>query len=108
MVRPDRDRLKGWIEVDETLVGGLEEGVSGRETESKVLVVIAAEADGPGIGRIRMRVIEDASATPLFKIASSREVPSTPTAGRATRAWTRRGISGRSPYCGGGGRKPPF
>src|SRR6058998_2471303 len=26
MVRPDRDRLKGWIEVDETIVGGLEEG----------------------------------------------------------------------------------
>ena len=65
MVRPDRDRLKGWIEVDETMVGGLAEGVSGRQTESKALVVIAAEADGPGIGRIRMRVIEDASAASL-------------------------------------------
>jgi transposase-like protein len=65
MVRPDRDRLKGWVEVDETIVGGLEEGVAGRETESKVLVVIAAEADGPGIGRIRMRVIGDASAASL-------------------------------------------
>ena len=40
MVRPARDRLKGWIEVDETMVGGLEEGVAGRQTESKVLVVI--------------------------------------------------------------------
>jgi len=29
------------------------------------LIVIAAEADGPGIGRIRMRVIEDASAASL-------------------------------------------
>ena len=65
MVRPDRERLKGWIEVDETLVGGLEEGVAGRGTQSKVLVVIAAEAGGPGIGRIRMRVIEDASAASL-------------------------------------------
>ena len=65
MVRPGRDRLKGWIEVDETMVGGLEEGVAGRQTESKVLVVIAAEADGPGIGRIRMQVIEDASAASL-------------------------------------------
>ena len=37
----------------------------GGETESKVLVAIAAEADGPGIGRIRMRVIEDASAASL-------------------------------------------
>jgi len=65
MVRPDRDRLKGWVEVDETMVGGLEEGVAGRQTESKVLVVIAAEVDGPGIGRIRMRVIEDASSASL-------------------------------------------
>jgi len=65
MVRPDRDRLKGWVEVDETMVGGLEEGVAGRQTESKALVVIAAEADGPGIGRIRMRVVEDASAASL-------------------------------------------
>ena len=48
-----------------TLVGGLEEGVAGRQTESKALVVIAAQADGPGIGRIRMRMIEDASAESL-------------------------------------------
>ena len=65
MVRPDRDRLKGWVEVDETMIGGLEEGVAGRQTESKALVVIAAEADGPGIGRIRMRVIQDASSASL-------------------------------------------
>lgn len=34
MVRPDRDQLSGWVEVDETYVGGLEEGVAGRQTES--------------------------------------------------------------------------
>jgi len=65
MVRPGRDRLSGWVEVDETLVGGLEEGVAGRQTERKALVVIAAQADGPGIGRIRLRMIEDASAASL-------------------------------------------
>ena len=65
MIRPDRDRLSGWVEVDETMVGGLEEGVAGRQTESKALVVIAAQADGLGTGRIRMRVIEDASAGSL-------------------------------------------
>ena len=65
MVRPERDRLSGWVEVDETFVGGLEEGVAGRQTESKALVVIAAQADGPGIGRIRLRMIEDASAGSL-------------------------------------------
>jgi len=65
MVRPDRDRLRGWVEVDETMVGGPEQGVIGRHVESKILVMIAAQADGPGIGRIRMRVLEDASAESL-------------------------------------------
>jgi transposase-like protein len=65
MVRPGRDRLTGRIEVDETFVGGLEEGVRGRQTEAKALVVIAAQEDGAGIGRIRMRRIPDASAPNL-------------------------------------------
>ena len=65
MIRPDRDRLSGWIEVDETLVGGLEEGVSGRQTSKKSWVVVAAQADGAGIGRIRMRVVPDCSAASL-------------------------------------------
>jgi transposase-like protein len=62
MVRPDRDRLSGRVEVDETYLGGLEEGVRGRQTERKALIIVAAEEDGPGIGRIRMRRIVDASA----------------------------------------------
>src|ERR1035438_6527719 len=53
-------------EVDETFVGGPEEGVRGRQTETKALVVIAAEEDGAGIGRIRMRRIADASAESLL------------------------------------------
>lgn len=66
MIRPDRDRLSGWIEVDETFIGGLAEGaVGGRQKANKALVVIAAQADGPAIGRIRMRMIADASADSL-------------------------------------------
>lgn len=65
MVRAGRDRLTGRIEVDETFVGGLEEGVRGRQTETKALVIIAAQEDGAGIGRIRMRRIADASAESL-------------------------------------------
>jgi transposase-like protein len=65
MVRPGRERLAGRIEVDETYVGGLEEGVRGRQTEGKALVVIAAQEDGAGIGRIRMRRVPDASAESL-------------------------------------------
>lgn len=65
MVRPGRDRLSGWVEVDETWFGGLEEGVAGRKKGDKALIVIAAEADGAGIGRIRMRPIQDATAGSL-------------------------------------------
>ena len=66
MVRPGRDRLSGRVEVDETYVGGEEEGVHGRETYKKALVVIAAQEDGDGIGRIRMRRIPNASAKSLM------------------------------------------
>jgi transposase-like protein len=66
MVRPDRDRLTGRVEVDETYLGGLEEGVRGRQTERKALIIVAAQEDGPGIGRIRMRRIVDASADSLM------------------------------------------
>jgi transposase-like protein/ribosomal protein L37AE/L43A len=65
MVGPGRDRLSGRVEVDETYVGGLEEGVRGRQTERKALIVVAAQEDGRGTGRIRMRRVPDASAESL-------------------------------------------
>jgi transposase-like protein len=65
MVRPGRDLLTGRVEVDETYLGGLEEGVRGRLTETKTLIILAVEKDGKGIGRIRMRQIPDASAVSL-------------------------------------------
>lgn len=65
MVRPDRDRLAGRVEVDETYIGGFEGGVRGREMVGKALVAVAAEEDGRDIGRIRLRRIANASATSL-------------------------------------------
>jgi hypothetical protein len=65
MVRPGRERLRGLVEVDETYWGGEEEDVHGRETYEKALIVIASEADGEGIGRIRLRHILDASRATL-------------------------------------------
>lgn len=65
MVRPGRDLLTGRVEVDETYLGGLEEGLRGRLVEKKALIVIAAQEDGKGIGRIRLRQIPDASAESL-------------------------------------------
>lgn len=67
MVRPDRDRLKGRIEVDETYLAitDREEPISpvGRKNKtSKVLVVLAVEMLQPkGFGRIRLRRIENNS-----------------------------------------------
>ena len=65
MVRPGRDRLRGTVEVDEALVGGLTAGADGRDGGGKSLIAIAAEEDGRGIGRIRLAKIVDASSTSL-------------------------------------------
>ena len=66
MVRPGRERLRGRVEVDETYLGALEEGVRGRQTDAKALIVVAAEEDGAGIGRVRMRTIPNASGDSLM------------------------------------------
>jgi len=56
MVRPGRDRLSGTVELDEAYWGGDEsDGVIGRRMGRKTLLLIAAQEDGPGIGRIRLR-----------------------------------------------------
>ena len=99
MVRPGRDRLTGRVEVDETYVGGVEEGTRGRQTERKALIVIAAQEDGPGIGRIRMRRIRDASAEslmPFVKEAIEPKAQCTPTAGWGTCRWKLRATTMRS------------
>ena len=66
MVRPGRAPLAGEVEVDETFVGGVEEGGGRRHIGSKALVAIAAEVSGAGSGRIRMKRIRDASADTLM------------------------------------------
>ena len=66
MVRPGRDRLAGTVEVDETYWGAVEEGVVGRLTEKKALILVAAQHDGSHkIGRIRMRQVSDLSRPTL-------------------------------------------
>jgi transposase-like protein len=66
MIRPGRDRLSGTVEVDETFVGGPKPGKRGRGAAGKVLVLVAVEDRGTkGIGRIRLRIITDASGLTL-------------------------------------------
>src|SRR5215472_1390973 len=75
MVRPGRDLLTGRVEVDECYIGALEEGLMGRLNLDKALVVVAAQKDGPGIGRIRMRQILNASAESLIPFVQDSIVP---------------------------------
>ena len=67
MVRPERDRISGEVEVDETYVGGVEEGRRGGRLRdsTKAIVVAAVEVRGRGSGRVRLRVVEDLSAASL-------------------------------------------
>lgn len=61
MVRPDRDRLAGRVEVDEAWIGGLDpDHIGGRHANSKSIVAVAAEErgrGGRGLARVRMRRI---------------------------------------------------
>ena len=74
MVRSDRAKLTGTVEVDETYIGGEEHSEStGRGTGNKVLVAIAVELHETGSktglkipGRVRLSVIPDASKASLM------------------------------------------
>lgn len=66
MVRQGRERLAGEVEVDETFVGGIRRGVRGRGAAGKVLVLLAVEVRGSKIGRARLQIIPDATATTLL------------------------------------------
>ena len=70
MVRPNRDKLSGIIEVDETYVGGAKPGKRGRGAAGKALVGIAVEVnendERRALGRIRLQHIEDASGDSLI------------------------------------------
>ena len=65
MVRPGRDRLRGFVEADETFLGGPEPGVRGRGAQGKVMVEVAVERDGRALGRCRLQVIEDVAGSTL-------------------------------------------
>ena len=65
MVRPGRDRLGGVIEVDEIFIGGERPGKRGRGAAGKALVVVAAQEAEKGIGRIRLRRVQDAAGESL-------------------------------------------
>lgn len=67
MVRPGREQLHGYIEVDETYIGGVTKSSRiGRGSERKALVAVAVEVNNNKIGRIRLKLIENASSDQLL------------------------------------------
>jgi hypothetical protein len=77
MVRPERDRLRGTVELDETDIGGVEEGRhGGRRRESKKAILAGAvEVRGQGSGRIRLAVVPDLSAASFARFAEETIAP---------------------------------
>jgi transposase-like protein len=75
MVRPDRDRLTGRVEVDETYVGGVHPGRRGRQAQTKALVAVAVQVEGRRLGRIRLQRIPDASADSLVAFVQMAAAP---------------------------------
>ena len=66
MVRSEREQLSGIVEIDESLVGGVDHGGKRGRGADKAIVVIAVEIEEPmGFGRVRMRHISDASGDKL-------------------------------------------
>ena len=80
MVRPERDRLSGVVEVDETFVGGVSVGRVGASSD-KVPVMVAVEKAGEKagagrkLGRIRLEVTHRPGSLELVEFAERMVVP---------------------------------
>lgn len=67
MVGQDRKPLSGNIEIDETMVGGVQKGAKRGRGANKSIVLIAVEIKDPkGFGRVRMRYVPDASGDSIL------------------------------------------
>jgi transposase-like protein len=76
MVRAERERLSGEVEIDETFLGGPKPGGKRGRGAIKTLVLIAVEIKRPkGFGRVRMRHVPDASTAHLLPFVSDVVLP---------------------------------
>jgi len=76
MVRPERDRLSGIVEVDEAFVGGVTAGQPSASSD-KVPIMVAVEKPGPGrkLGRIRLEVTDRPGTLELVDFAQRMVIP---------------------------------
>ena len=72
MVAPERELLKGEVEIDEFFLGGYENGLKGgRKPGKKALCGVAIEVRGRGSGRLRLQMLSDGSAPSLLAFAQA-------------------------------------
>lgn len=77
MVRPNRERLAGIVEVDQTFIGGVTAGQRGAST-NKVPVTIAVERDERDrIGRIRLEVADRPNSAEMVEFTAEIAEPGT-------------------------------
>lgn len=70
MVRPDRDKIHGVLEVDETYIGSKKKGKRGRGADGKTIVagaieVLSVNEKRQRVGRLRLSIIPDVSGNSL-------------------------------------------
>ena len=80
MVAPEREKLRGVVEMDETWVGGLQTGLRGsRQLKGRkaALVIVAVERRGTVTGRARMEAIPDFTQKTMTAFACANIEPGT-------------------------------
>jgi transposase-like protein len=76
MVAPERELLKGEVEIDEFFLGGHEEGLKGgRQHGKKALIGAAIEVRGHGSGRLRLQMLPNSQATALEAFTTATTAP---------------------------------
>jgi transposase-like protein len=76
MIAPERELLKGEVEIDEFFLGGYEEGLKGgRQHGKKVLCGAAIEVRGRGSGRLRLQVLANSQAKTLEAFTKATTAP---------------------------------
>jgi transposase-like protein len=76
-LRPRREPRRDKVEVDETYIGNQEGVRGGRELGERALVVGAVEVRGRASGRVRLRVVPNASASSLAGFVKANVEPGT-------------------------------
>ncbi len=76
MVAPEREPLRGEVEIDEFFLGGEEQALrGGRQRGAKALCGIAIEVRGRGSGRLRLQVLADAAKPALTAFVQATTAP---------------------------------